>query len=249
MISVIIIAFNESDRIESTLRSLSWCEEVVVVDSGSTDGTQAIAEKLGARVVYRQFTGYGEQKQFACTLARHPWILSIDADEVLSHELSIEIQQAVQTESYHAYQIPRRFRFLGRTFTHGKSSVDYPTRLFRKDHAQFNSALVHESVIVEGTVSRLEAEMLHNSYRDIHHYFDKFNEYTTKAGQEMIKKGVHRSIILTVLSMPLYFIKHYLVGGHILNGKEGFVWSLFSSWYPVVKVAKLKYSNISKISR
>ncbi len=246
MISVIIITFNESDRIEATLRSISWCEDVVVVDSGSTDGTQAIAERMGARVVYREFTGYGEQKQFACKLAAHPWILSLDADEVVSKELSLEIQFAVKGESNSAYQIPRRFRFLGRTFTHGRSSVDYPTRLFRSGHAEFNSALVHESVVVEGDISRLQGEMLHDSYRNLHHYFEKFNEYTSAAADQMIMNGVRRSVLFTVLSMPLYFIKHYFIGGHILNGKEGLLWSLLSSLYPVVKVAKAETRMKSK---
>jgi len=249
MISVIIITFNESDRIESTLRSLSWCKDVVVVDSGSTDETQVIAEKMGARVVYRQFSGYGEQKQFACSLAKHPWILSIDADEVLSEKLSIEIQCAITTESFSAYRIPRRFRFLGRTFTHGRSSVDYPTRLFRRDHGGFDSAIVHESVVVTGAISRLQGEMLHDSYRNLHHYFEKFNDYTTKAAEQMISKGVHRSLVVTIVSLPLYFIKHYIIGGHILNGREGLLWSLLSSWYPVVKVAKARTGMKSKTSR
>ena len=249
MISTVIIAFNEADRIEATLLSLSWCDDIVVVDSGSTDGTQAIAEKYNARVLFHPFTGYGKQKQYACSQARNKWVLSLDADEVLSEELQSELQQVAGQGKIAAYRIPRRFRFLGRTFLHGRSSVDHPIRLFNSEHAGFDSSIVHESVIVNGPISSLQGEMLHDSYRDLHHYFEKFNEYTSKAAQQMIDKETRRSLVLTVLSLPLYFLKHYIIGGHILNGRQGLIWSLFSSWYPIVKVAKATMLSKSKTSR
>lgn len=248
MISTVIIAFNEADRIEATLLSVSWCSDIVVVDSGSTDGTQAIAEKHGARVIHHPFTGYGEQKQFACDQALNSWVLSLDADEVLSNELQQEIQQTTLQTGPSAYRIPRRFRFLGRTFTHGRSSVDFPIRLFDKNRCGFNDAVVHESVVVTGDVATFRGEMLHDSYRDIHHYFEKFNEYTTRGAQQLRSHNRSRSLILTCITLPLYFIKHYIVGGHILNGLEGFLWSLFSSWYPLVKVAKAGMLSKSKTS-
>lgn len=249
MISTVIIAYNEADRIEATLLSLSWCDDIVVVDSGSTDGTQAIAEEYGARVVYHPFTGYGAQKQFACGQARNKWILSLDADEVLSLELQKEIRSVVEHGAISAYHIPRRFRFLGRTFRHGHSSVDHPIRLFDKTCAGFDASVVHESVTVNGTVGTLRSEMLHDSYRDLHHYFEKFNEYTSKAAQQMHASDTRRSLVVTVLSLPLYFFKHYIIGGHIVNGREGLIWSLFSSWYPIVKVAKATMRSKSKTSR
>ncbi|MBS1561981.1 MAG: glycosyltransferase family 2 protein [Bacteroidetes bacterium] len=249
MVSTVIIAYNEADRIEATLLSLSWCDDIVVVDSGSTDGTQTIAERYNARVLSHPFTGYGKQKQYACTHARNKWILSIDADEVLSEDLQEEIQRAATQGDHAAYRIPRRFRFLGRTFKHGRSSVDHPIRLFNSDLAGFDSSIVHESVVVNGPIASLRAEMLHDSYRDLHHYFEKFNEYTSKAAQQMKADETRRSLLLTVLSLPLYFFKHYIIGGHILNGREGLIWSLFSSWYPIVKVAKATLLTKSKTSR
>jgi glycosyltransferase involved in cell wall biosynthesis len=249
MISTVIIAFNEADRIEATLLSLSWCDDIVVVDSGSTDGTQAIADKYNARVLFHPFTGYGKQKQYACSQARNKWILSLDADEVLSEELQNELQRFAGQGTFAAYRIPRRFRFLGRTFHHGRSSVDHPIRLFNSDLAGFDSSIVHESVVVNGPIASLRGEMLHNSYRDLHHYFEKFNEYTSKASQQMNARDTRRSLMVSVLSLPLYFFKHYIIGGHILNGREGFIWSLFSSWYPIVKVAKAAMLSKSKTSR
>lgn len=249
MISTVIIAYNEADRIEATLLSLTWCTDIVVVDSGSTDGTQAIAEKHGARVIYHPFTGYGTQKQFACAQAQNKWILSLDADEVLSLELQDELTKVVEHVTHTAYRIPRRFRFLGKTFRHGRSSVDHPIRLFAKELAGFNGSIVHESVNVNGSVGTLRSEMLHDSYRDLHHYFEKFNEYTSKAAEQMNAGDTQRSLVVTVLSLPLYFFKHYIIGGHILNGRAGLIWSLFSSWYPIVKVAKAATLSKSKTSR
>jgi len=249
MISAVIICFNEADRIGATLESIQWCDEIVVVDSGSTDGTQKIAESYGSKVIQRTFSGYGKQKQFACSQAIHPWILSVDSDEVVSVELSLEIRTAIVDSKHVAFKIPRRFRFLGRTFRYGSSSVDHPTRLFRSEYCRYNDAVVHESVVVQGSVGELREEILHDSYRSIDHYFQKFNEYTTKAAEALVQKNTDRSVVGSIASFPLYFIKHYLVGGHILNGKEGLLWSLLSSFYPIVKVAKAWSLKKSQQSR
>lgn len=249
MVSVVIITLNEADRLPATLEAVRWCTDIVIVDSGSSDDTLRVAQEFGARVIAHPFAGYGAQKQFACSQAQQPWILSLDADEVITPELAIEIEELLKEPQHVAYRIPRRFRFLGRTFRHGKGSIDFPIRLFRADRARYNDATVHESVLVQGTIGTLHCEMLHDSYRDLDHYFEKFNHYTTIAARSLIERGIQRSVALTVLTLPIYFIKHYLINGHILNGREGLVWSVFSSLYPFVKVSKARWSTLRSQSQ
>ncbi|MBN9400574.1 MAG: glycosyltransferase family 2 protein ['Candidatus Kapabacteria' thiocyanatum] len=238
-ISAVIITLNEEESILECLEALRWCSEIIVVDSGSTDRTVDLARSSGCRVEHHNFTGYGAQKRYACSLARYPWILSLDADEVLSADLANEICTTLDDEPRHlVYSLPRRFVFLGKVFAHGRGSCDYPLRLFRKDSAEFSLDTVHEHLITTGSTGRMKHEMLHYSYRSIDHYLEKFNRYTSLAATALVERGKRRSVAATALMLPLYFVKHYLIGGHCLNGWQGLVWSVLSTWYPFVKVAK-----------
>lgn len=238
-ISAVIICKNEVRSIRTCLKALKGhVEEIVVVDSGSTDGTLDIIRSEGLEPVFHAFEGYGKQKQYACSLASNLWVVCIDADEVISEELGRELEGFTGSTSTSAYTIPRRFRFLGRTFHHGHGALDHPIRLFRRDVCRYNDAGVHESVIVEGEIGDLRGEMLHESYVDLTQYFDKFNRYTSVAATELVKSGILRSVGLAGLMIPIYFLKNYIVWGNFRNGIHGFVWSLLSSFYPFVKVAK-----------
>lgn len=253
-LSVVVITRNEASRIKACLEAVRWADEIIVVDSGSTDGTVQIATNLGARVVHHDFAGYGAQKNVAVSLATASWVLSIDADEIVTEALSISIRRVIMspeelTGKKHnssgeilpaAYRFRRRFVFLGKVFRHGSDSVDHPIRLFRRTKARFSDDLVHESLIVDGPIAEIDGEMLHHSYETLSQYFQKFDRYTDLAAEQLFAKNSRRNSLLTALLQPLYFVRHYILGGHILNGWHGFIWSIFSSWYPVVKIAKLE---------
>lgn len=220
----------------------------MVVDAMSTDDTAGIARGLGANVVLRPFTNYGDQKNAACQLATQPWILSIDADEVVTPQLAQEISSIVESNKteFCGWRIPRRFHFLGKRFSFGSGSVDYPVRFFRKQFGTFSSNLVHEHVIIEGGIARCSAEMNHFSYGTLEQYFDKFNRYTSLAAQELVAKSRHRSVLFTATMVPVYFLRNYIFRGHLLNGVHGALWSIFSAVYPLVKVAKAWHLNSQK---
>ncbi len=239
MISAVIICRNEEDNIGTCISAvLPWVDEVVVVDSGSTDATLDVIQSFGIRPVHHEFEGFGRQKQFACSLATHPWILSLDADEVVSPELGQHIRTTLMGSTNTAFRLTRRFRFLGRTFMHGHGAVDYPIRLFKKDLCSFDDSLVHESVQVTGSIGRIEGELLHTSYTSLDQYLTKFNSYTSLGAQKLVTQGTYRGPIGAALLLPLYFLKHYVVWGNVLNGRQGLIWSILSTLYPFVKVCK-----------
>lgn len=240
---MVIIARNESDNLKQSLPRLSWCSDVVLVDDHSTDDTAAIAASFGARVFQRKFDGFGTQKRFAVEQAVNQWVLNIDADEVLSDELIHELQTLNPGESISAYDIPVRHVFMGRIFTHGKESRYPHLRLFNKSKGNFDTAAVHEQVVCEGRKSSLKHVILHYSYKDLSHYFTKFNAYTDAGARKLKSQGRSRPLLFCFLSFPLYFFKHYIAYGNILNGTQGLVWSYLNAWYHTVKYLKLHELN------
>jgi len=240
-ISCVIITFNEGKNIRRCLDALKWCDEIIVVDSGSTDETLEICKGFHSKIHHKKFNGYGEQKRFAVSLAENDWILNIDADEVVSDALKNEIIAEFNKSEvdFAGFYLQRSLYFLGRRFNYGKESKEYYLRLFNKNHGNFSEDKVHEKVIVDGKTKKLTKELEHHSYTSLHQYFEKFNSYTTKASEELFEKGKKKNLILTIFSFPAYFLKNYLLNGNFLNGIQGFLWALFSSFYPIVKYAKL----------
>lgn len=237
-ISAILITRNETSNIDRCLQSVSWCDEIVVVDSESTDDTVDRCLAYGAKVVIRPFEGFGSQKNAVLGLATSDWVFSIDADEVVTPELRSSIERAITDPAFDAYIVRRRFFFLGHRLEHGRGSVDMLTRLVRKGMGVFSDVLVHEGLIPIGPADVLEGELEHYSYETISQVVEKFNRYTTLAATDLRGKRIKRSVVLTFLCWPLYFVKFYLLHGHWRNGMYGFVWSVLSSWYPFIKVAK-----------
>jgi glycosyltransferase involved in cell wall biosynthesis len=245
-ISVIIIAKNEAENLKRSLPKLHWCDDIVLIDDCSSDQTAEIAASFGAKVSQRAFDGFGTQKQFAVAQTQHPWVLNLDADEVMEDALIQEILSIQESEEISAYEIPIQHVFLGKVFKHGKES-NYPhLRLFNKNKGNFNKAVVHEKVISSGKTLRLKGKVLHYSYKNLEHYFQKFNSYTQAGAIKLKEKGKSRSLLLCILSFPIYFVKHYFVYGNILNGKEGFIWSYLNAWYHTVKYLKLYELNHKK---
>ncbi len=241
-VSAVIITMNEAVNIQRCLDSVRWCDEVVLVDSGSSDATVEIARRHGCLVSTRPFTGYGDQKQFAVDQASHDWILSIDADEVITPGLRDELLAFLGTGSMDAagVEIPRTMVFLGREFKRGAEHASPLLRMFRRSLGGFTSAAVHERIDVRGRVTRCGGEMLHYSYVSIEQYLQKFNAYTTAAARMQHAQGKRASVASIVLAFPLGFVRQYFLKGNFLNGYPGFLWAFLSAVYPVVKYAKLR---------
>lgn len=243
MISVVIIAKNEEENLKISLPKLSWCNDIVVIDDYSTDKTIDIAESYNAKVFQRKFDGFGTQKQHAVAHTKNDWVLNIDADEVMTDELINEIKNLKLNDNKTAYEIPIRHVFLNKVFRYGKESKYYHLRLFNKLYSNFDNAKVHEKVKHDGNVVKLNHVILHYSYKNLTHYFEKFNLYSSIGAQKLKDKGKSRSIILTLISFPFYFIKHYFIYLNCLNGKEGLIWSWLNACYHVTKYLKLQELN------
>jgi glycosyltransferase involved in cell wall biosynthesis len=221
-LSVAIIALDAASQIGACLASVAFADDVVVVDSGSTDGTQAIAEGSGARVESRSWQGFGRQKQHAVAQARHDWVLCLDVDERVTPELERSIRAALANPRYKAWRMARRNRFLGSWLGHGEGYPDWSLRLFDRAHAQWSNDEVHEAVLTTSEVGTLEGDLLHDSAEDIATYIAKQNRYTSLHAALLHKQGVRASYWRLVLSPLVRFIKFYLVRGGFLDGGPGF---------------------------
>lgn len=246
-LSAVIITLNEANRIRQTLESVKWCDEIIVVDSCSTDKTLDICREYENCKIYIQpFLGYGPQKQFAVEKALNDWILSIDADEIVTTELQNEMEGILSLSDipFAGFNVPITLVFMKRVFRHGYENKQPHLRLFNKNKGNFDASKLHEGVSVNGAVNNLKNEIMHCSYMDITHYFQKFNDYSTTYMNEALKKGKQVSKIKSVLRFPFEFFKHYFLRLNFLNGYQGFVWSLISAFSVFVKFIKLYEANI-----
>ncbi|MGI9265096.1 MAG: glycosyltransferase family 2 protein [Gammaproteobacteria bacterium] len=246
-LSVVIIALNEADNLAPLMDALSWADEVLVIDSGSTDGTQNLcAGYPNCRIIEQPFLGYGPQKRFGVERARHDWILSIDADEVPDTLMQGAIRTLLRDGfgDNAGFHLSRRLSFLGREFRHGKESGQRILRLFDRRKGNYTPAVVHEKVEVEGAVGELDGRLIHNSYRDLGDYFSKFNRYTSLMAKQMYDRGGRAHRIGIVLRPPWVFLQYYLLRGNFLNGFAGFVYALLTAHYKTVKYLKLYELNM-----
>ena len=197
-LSVTLIARDEEDRLPDALASVAFADErIVVVDAASTDRTEEVARRAGARVLVRPFDGFGRQKNAAAALATNRWILSIDADEIVSPKLALEIRACLAAAASEAsppaaYRVPIRLEFLGRELLFGRDTVVRPARLYDRMRARFSDDPVHEKVLATGPVESLEESVLHRSYRDLAHYLEKLDRYTTLAAEAKWAAGKGR---------------------------------------------------------
>ncbi|GAB3897293.1 glycosyltransferase family 2 protein [Larkinella knui] len=242
-----MITFNSARILPDVLRALTWCDEIVVVDSGSSDQTLSIARQFGCRVLHRDFDGFGLQKGFAVSQARNSWVLVVDADEIVTDELRAEIQLRLSEVeagkiNFRGFEVPISLVFLGQLMRYGGEYKMPHLRLFDKRFGNYNTARVHEDVVLNGSVGKLTHHMLHDSYGSLHEYFEKFNRYTTAGARDLQsqEQGHRGSVGQIVFRLPITFLKEYVIKRNFLNGYPGFIWSLFSAMYPVVKYAKLR---------
>jgi glycosyltransferase involved in cell wall biosynthesis len=235
-VSAVLITFNEAAVIERCLRSLQWCDEIIVIDSGSTDATVELCRQWGAQVVHRPFTNFGDQKRFAVAHASNNWVLSVDADEYLSDELQDELQQVLCSPTHQGYFIPRSLVFMGSVI---RSERRKPVlRLFDKRYGNFVNKAVHEYVEISGSTGRLRGVLWHESFRNFADYFHKFNRYTTMTAQEIVARGRVKPPAYALLRFALGFVQKYVFQGCWLNGSAGVVWSLLAAYYYLVKYLK-----------
>ncbi|MCX6278220.1 MAG: glycosyltransferase family 2 protein [Bacteroidetes bacterium] len=248
-LSVAIIVRNEEKNILRCLRSVKpVADEIVVVDSMSTDQTADICRSFGCRVFQRKFDGYGTQKQFAVNQATNDWILSLDADEVISEELINELKSIFPSPTYQltnlpayqlsAYRIPFSLHFMGRIMKHSGVGNEFHIRLFDRRKGGFTNAPVHEGIEVAGNIGKLKGRIIHYSYRDISRHLEKINIYTSQAAAGYMSKGKSFSRLWVALKFPFSFFSFYLVKGGFLDGYPGFMWSFMAAVYATLKVAK-----------
>ncbi len=239
-LSVTIITKNEAEDIAAALRSVAWADERIVVDSGSSDETMAKARPLADRVVMRDWPGYIAQKNYAASIARHDWILSLDADERVTPALAAEIQALLTTAPAHAgYRIPRVTWHLGRWVRTTDWYPDYQLRLYDRRSAEWTGRYVHESVAPRGSVGRLTGELQHFAYRDIADHLETIDRYTTYAARQMHEDGRRAGILEIAGHPPLAFLRNYIVRGGVRDGVAGLIISALNSYYVFLKFAKL----------
>jgi len=236
-LSVVLITLNEAANLPRTLESVSWAQEIVVVDSGSTDATVEIAQKAGARVFEEPWNGFAAQKNSAIAHATSDWVLSLDADEELSPELVREMQTLLAGEpAFDAYRIPRLNHFLGRPLRYGGYWPDPKLRLFRSGAARFAERPVHETMETAGPVGTLKNPLLHHCYPTLEDYIEHMNRYSTVAAQMLVDSGRAPCSLpfLTwnaLLNPAATFIYNYVVRLGFLDGREGLLQHLNHSVY------------------
>ncbi len=222
-LTVIIITRNEAANIGACLDSVAFADERIVVDAGSDDGTAAIAAEKGARVVTRPFDGFGAQKNFALSLAEGDWVLSIDADERVTPELKAEIEQAMARPDADAYEVSRLSSFCGRQMKHSGWYPDYVLRLFRRGHARFTDDVVHERVVSDGKVGRLDGTLLHNPVVRLEQALSRADRYSTAGAAMLIAKGRRVSFMSGIGHGIWAFLRTYILRAGFLDGREGFL--------------------------
>jgi glycosyltransferase involved in cell wall biosynthesis len=238
-LSVTIIARNEAADIGAAIASVAWADDILVVDSQSTDATADLARAAGARVIVRDWPGYIEQKNFAASQAAHDWILSLDADERATPALAREIQQTLEQPVHRAFQIPRVTWYLGEWIRATDWYPDYQTRLYDRRAARWTGRYVHEGVTVDGTTGRLRADLQHFAYRDISDHLETIDRYTTLAARQMHEDGRRASPVALLVQGPAAFLRNYLLRGGFRLGTTGLVVSTLNAYYVFLKFAKL----------
>ena len=239
-LSVTVITRNEAADIGEALASVRFADEIVVVDSCSTDETVAIAQRHADRVVVREWPGYIEQKNYAASIATHDWILSLDADERVTPELASEIGRRLAGDPREAaFRIPRVTFHLGRWIRTTDWYPDFQARLYDRRQARWSGRYVHESVTADGAIGTLRGELQHYAYRDISDHLETIDRYTTYAARQMYESGRRAGLLQIAGHPPLAFLRNYVAKGGIRDGMPGLIVSALNSYYVFLKFAKL----------
>ena len=246
-LSIIIIAKNEAHAIADCLRSVAWADEVIVVDSGSTDDTVNICQQHGAKVtVTDDWPGFGRQKNRALALATQPWVLSVDADERVTPELQAEIMQAIASNADASYRMPRSSSYCGQFIKHSGWSPDYITRLFKRGYGKFSDDLVHERLLTDHTTLSFKSPLLHISYINLDEVLNKVNHYSSAGADMLHARGKSASLGKAIAHGLWAFVRTYFIRLGFLDGKMGFVLAVSNAettYYRYLKLALLPQNN------
>lgn len=241
LLSAVLITHDAAAQLGDCLASLTFADDIVVVDSGSSDGTQALAASLGARVLNQAWLGFGPQKRYAVSQARHDWVLCLDADERVPAALAEAILRTLDQPRHGAYRMPRSNYFMGRYLRHGEGYPDWSLRLFDRRQAAWSEDPVHEKVIAQGPVGRIDcgSGLLHHSADNLSVYLDKQNRYTTLQAQALLAAGARAGLGKMLISPLLRFIKFYVLRRGFLDGTPGLVHIAIGCFNSFAKYAKL----------
>jgi (heptosyl)LPS beta-1,4-glucosyltransferase len=239
-LTVTVITRDEAANITAALQSVSWADEIIVVDSQSSDDTVALARPLATRVEVRDWPGYSAQKNYAASIASNDWILSLDADERVTPELANEITQLLQKGPAECgYRIPRVTWYLGQWIRSTDWYPDYQLRLYNRQAARWNERRVHESVEADRRPGVLRHELQHYAYRDISHHLATIDKYTTLAAEQWLSEGRRTNALEMFFHPRLAFIRNYLLRGGFSDGAAGLLVSQMNAYYVFLKLAKL----------
>jgi glycosyltransferase involved in cell wall biosynthesis len=239
-VTATVITYNEAANIQAALESLSWADEIIVVDSESTDNTAEIARQFTGKVIVRPWPGYIEQKNFAAAQAAHDWIFSLDADERVTPQLAAEITSVMARGPAAAgYRVPRVTFHLGRWMRSTDWYPDYQLRLYDRRRARWTGKYVHESVKADGPVEDLKCDLQHFAYRDLAHHFQTMDRYTTLAAKQMFEEGRRAGFLDLMMHPPAAFFRNYILRGGFRDGVPGLIVSAMNARYVGVKFAKL----------
>jgi len=222
-ISAVVITYNEEANIERCLAGLAFADEIVVLDSLSTDRTVDLARHYTDRISQREFTGYADQKNAAMQLASNDWVLVVDADEVVTDQLAAEIRKAVESDAYAAYRMPRLSYFWGKPVRHCGWYPDYVVKLMRKSRARYPDRLVHETPDVDGCVGTLKSDLLHYTYRSFDELCRKMVAYARAAARQKLADGERFRLRKMLFAPGLMFLKKYIIKQGFRDGLRGFV--------------------------
>ena len=239
-VSAVVIAKNEEAVIRRCVESLKWADEIVVVDSGSTDRTVEICRELGARVHHADWQGPATQRNRGIEHSRGEWILALDADEWVTRELRSEIEQTIATPSnVVVYRIPRLSSYCGRYMRHGGWWPDYVSRLFRRDAARFEGGIVHDRLVCSGPSGRLRNPLMHEPFRDMTKVLEKLNAYSTWGAERLYEEGKRSGLVRAIGHGAWTFFRTYVLRAGFLDGREGFMLAISNAEGTYYKYVKL----------